>query len=31
MGMGVVVFGLYSGLTSPLEKLPELPSSEKIE
>lgn len=30
MGMGVVVFGLYSGLTSPLEKLHELPSKKKL-
>jgi hypothetical protein len=30
MGMGMVVFGLYSGLTSPLEKLRELPSRKQI-
>ena len=29
MGMGMVVFGLYSGLTSPLDKLHELPSRNK--
>jgi hypothetical protein len=26
MGVGIVLLGLYSGLTSPLEKLTELPS-----
>jgi hypothetical protein len=30
MGIGVVVLGLYCGLTSPLEKLDELPSKKEI-
>jgi len=31
VGISVVVVGLYSGLTSPLEKLRELPPRRKIE
>ena len=30
IGVGIVALGLYSGLTSPLDRLPELPSKGKI-